>query len=101
MSTSTSTSSNTAMSTEANEPVMDRVVKDVVAPPLHPLSKQRLFDNPKTSLPNLVVLKEHLVKEGRLAKDAALQLVNQATALLHNEPNLLELKYPITVCGMY
>jgi hypothetical protein len=77
---------------------MDRVVKDVVAPPLHPLSKAKLFDS-STGLPRLAVLKEHLGKEGRIAMDAAMILITRASELLHSEPNLLELKYPITVCG--
>lgn len=81
------------------EPEMDRVVKDVVAPPLFPLTKNKLFDNPKTGLPNLTVLKQHLLREGKLTYECAAELISQCSALLHNEPNLLELKYPITVCG--
>lgn len=73
-------------------------MKDVIAPPMYPLSSSQLFDN-KTGKPNLQVLKEHLLKEGRLTYDAAMQLISQATALIRAEPNMLELKYPITVCG--
>ena len=50
-------------------------------------------------LPNLAILKEHLLKEGRLTQDAALELIHRATAIIKSEPNMLELKYPITVCG--
>lgn len=82
---------------EAKEPVMDRVMKEVVAPPMHPLGKKRLFD--KKGMPNLAVLKEHLLKEGRLTIDAASQLINDCMKLLRAEPNMLELRYPITVCG--
>lgn len=85
------------MEDEPHEPVMDRIVKDVVPPPVYPLGKKRLFM--KNGLPNLPLLKEHLAKEGRLTQDAAISLVTQASALLKAEPNLLELKYPITVCG--
>lgn len=79
------------------EPVMDRVVKDVVCPPFWPLGKEKLFD--RRGMPVLSVLKEHLQKEGRLTMEAAMMLIDKATAIFKNEPNMLELKYPITVCG--
>jgi serine/threonine-protein phosphatase 2B catalytic subunit len=79
------------------EPFVDRVMKDVIAPPLHPLGVDKVFD--KKGIPNLAVLKEHLQKEGRLTQECALQIIRQASALLKAEPNMLELKYPITVCG--
>ena len=77
---------------------MDRVVKDVIAPPMYALGSDRVF-NAKTGLPNLAALKEHLSREGRLTLEAALSIVSQASALLRAEPNMVELKYPITVCG--
>lgn len=49
-----------------------------------------------SGLPNLAILKEHLLKEGRLTQDAALELIHRASALIKAEPNMLELKYPIT-----
>jgi len=76
---------------------MDRVIKDVVAPPMWPMGKDRLWG--KNGLPNLPALKEHLLKEGRLTQDAALDLIHRASAIIKSEPNMLELKYPITVCG--
>jgi len=79
---------------------MDRVVKDVICPPHFPLSKEELFDNkdnPKK--PNIKLLKEHLLKEGRLEWSATEILIEEATKLIKAEPNILELKYPITVCG--
>ena len=80
------------------EPVMDRVITEVVCPPMHPLTLERLI-NPSTNLPNLTVLKEHLQREGRLSLDAASFLIKSALNLFKSESNLLELKYPITVCG--
>ena len=72
---------------------------DVVAPPLFPLTKSRLYDNATTGLPNIQVLRDHLIREGRLTHECAATLIEQASTILHSEPNLLELKYPITVCG--
>lgn len=64
---------------------------------MFPLGSDRVFD--KNGKPNLTVLKDHLLKEGRLTSEAALQIIKQATSILKSEPNMLELKYPITVCG--
>lgn len=47
-------------------------------------------------MPQLALLKEHLLKEGRLTQEAALELIHRATAIIRAEPNMLELKYPIT-----
>ncbi len=47
-------------------------------------------------MPVLSVLKEHLQKEGRLTQDAAMKLIDMASALFKAEPNMLELRYPIT-----
>lgn len=77
---------------------MDRVMKDVVAPPMFPLGRDRGLDK-KTGLPNLQTIKEHLLKEGRLTPDFASYLISQTQALFKSEPNMLDLKYPITVCG--
>jgi len=49
--------------------------------------------------PNLKNLFEHLNKEGRLDHTAALELVKKAGDAFAVEPNLLRLKYPLTVCG--
>lgn len=73
---------------------MDRVMKDVVAPPMWPLGRDRLLD--KRGVPNLQLLREHFLKEGRLTLDAASDLITRASAIIKQEPNMLELKYPIT-----
>lgn len=73
---------------------MDRIMKDVVAPPMFPLTCADALDDKK--MPKLDVLKEHLLREGRLADDLSEYLVNEATNLFHQEPNMLELQYPIT-----
>jgi len=78
---------------------MDRMFPNVVAPPIHPMMMEELFDKGPNGPPNLALLKEHLLKEGRLHNDLALELISRASALLRAEPNLLELQYPLTVCG--
>ena len=73
-------------------------MSDVVCPPMYPLSREMGIDK-KTGLPNLPLLKDHLLKEGRLTPDLASYIVSTASNLLKSESNLLEIKYPITVCG--
>ncbi len=80
------------------EPEMDRAVKDVPPVPLIPLGEEHIFDR-NTGLPRLERLKEHFLKEGRLTTACAMRIIAEATALLKAEPNMLDLKYPITVCG--
>lgn len=75
----------------------DRIVKDVVPPPRHPLAHDKLFTSKgKVNLKNLT---EHLLKEGRLAKADALIIISECAKRWKREPNILELKDPITVCG--
>lgn len=78
-------------------PQPERVVADVVAPPLQPLKKSEMFASNGSI--NMPVLREHLLREGRLEPDAITELVKQCSAILRVEPNILDLKYPITVCG--
>jgi serine/threonine-protein phosphatase 2B catalytic subunit len=49
--------------------------------------------------PNLSFLKNHFYREGRLTEDQALFIIRKGTEILRNEPNLLEMDAPITVCG--
>jgi len=72
-------------------------IAGVVAPPMEPLSYEELFGD--SDLPNLEVLMEHLLKEGRLDERSRNKLINDAAAVLRNEPNLLKLEFPMTVVG--
>ncbi len=84
-------------SPDDSSPNDDRVMKDVVSPPIQSLRKE-LVVNSDGSL-NLPVLKEHLQKEGRLTDDLAMHLVTNASAMFRAEANVLEIRYPVTVCG--
>ncbi|KAH3675161.1 hypothetical protein WICMUC_002817 [Wickerhamomyces mucosus] len=50
-------------------------------------------------LPNLVFLKEHFLKEGRLHEYQVLKILKKASEILNKEPNLLTISAPLTVCG--
>src|SRR5437764_900884 len=94
---STSNSNSNSNSNNMMGPYDDRVMKDVIAPPLVSLTKEKCLD--KNGMPNLTVLREHLIKEGRLEYDLARHLILSATSMFKAEANILELRYPITVCG--
>ena len=50
-------------------------------------------------LPNVEAIKDHFRREGRLALADALRIVRMAQKILSEEPNMLELAPPMTVCG--
>ncbi|KAI0079208.1 Metallo-dependent phosphatase, partial [Panus rudis PR-1116 ss-1] len=57
--------------------------------------------DPRTGItkPNLALLKDHFIHEGRLTESQALFILHEATNVLRSEPNLMHLNGPITVCG--
>lgn len=78
---------------------MERVCKDVQAPAMHPPTDQQFFSPQDPSKPNLTFLKQHFYREGRLTEEQALYIIEEGTKVLKQEPNLLEMDAPITVCG--
>ncbi|KAI9696184.1 MAG: 3',5'-cyclic-nucleotide phosphodiesterase (PDEase) (3':5'-CNP) [Bogoriella megaspora] len=78
---------------------LERVCKDVQAPAFHPPTDDQFFSPQDRSKPNLQFLKQHFYREGRLTEEQALYIIRMGTDLLKQEPNLLEMDAPITVCG--
>jgi serine/threonine-protein phosphatase 2B catalytic subunit len=79
----------------------ERVVKSVAYPETARLSPGMLFDDQAAGapLPSLPLLRQHLLKEGRLTSDAAKILLRRTRELCAKEPNLLDIAAPVTVCG--
>ncbi|KAH7908794.1 Metallo-dependent phosphatase-like protein [Hygrophoropsis aurantiaca] len=50
-------------------------------------------------MPNAEFLKHHFLQEGRLTESQALYILEQATLLLSQEPNLVQVESPVTICG--
>lgn len=77
----------------------ERVVKTVRAPAFSKPTNEQFFDKNDPTKPNLEFLKDHLYCEGRLTEEQALYIINEGTRLLRQEPNLLDVPAPVTVCG--
>lgn len=78
---------------------LERVCKDVQAPAMFPPTDEQFFSTDDPKKPNLAFLKQHLYREGRLTEEQALYIIEEGTKILRQEPNLLEMDAPITVCG--
>ena len=91
----------TIHTTEDGEQVStrERVIRDVQAPAFHPPTDEQFFSPSDPNKPNLQFLKQHFYREGRLTEDQALWILSECTKVLSQEPNLLEMDAPITVCG--
>ncbi|KAI1197195.1 serine/threonine-protein phosphatase 2B catalytic subunit [Nemania serpens] len=77
----------------------ERVCKDVQAPATSKPTDEQFFEDDSRTKPNIAFLKQHFYREGRLTDEQALWIIKTGTDLLRQEPNLLEMDAPITVCG--
>ncbi|MCO5565557.1 hypothetical protein L7F22_019231 [Adiantum nelumboides] len=77
----------------------ERVIKDVQAPAFLKPTEEQFWSRQDPTKPDIAFLKNHFYREGRLTDEQALHIIRSATEILRNEPNLLEVDAPITVCG--
>ncbi|KAK4054233.1 3',5'-cyclic-nucleotide phosphodiesterase (PDEase) (3':5'-CNP) [Microbotryomycetes sp. JL201] len=77
----------------------ERVIKDVQAPAISKPTDEQFWANDARTKPDIAFLKNHFYREGRLTDEQALWIIAETTKILREEPNLLEVDAPITVCG--
>ncbi|KZV99240.1 Metallo-dependent phosphatase [Exidia glandulosa HHB12029] len=77
----------------------ERVIKEVQAPALRVPTDEQFFSDVDPTKPDVVFLKNHFYREGRLTEEQALYIIDKATAVLRAEPNVLDVDAPLTLCG--
>ncbi|ODV91906.1 hypothetical protein CANCADRAFT_30199 [Tortispora caseinolytica NRRL Y-17796] len=77
----------------------ERICKNVPPPAWSTPSDAELFIDEEKFLPNIEFLRNHFIREGRLTEEQTLKILTKATELLSEEPNMLDLEAPITICG--
>lgn len=80
----------------------DRVMKSVKAPPVVPLSKERVFPggpaSPNNEI-NIELVKNYLFEGGKLSKDCLLEIMRRVRPVLSNEPNLVRVDGKVVIVG--
>lgn len=103
---------------DLNDPLGDRVMKNV--PPMardplirsklwHKSSKYQFFEMPHTffhieksggrEVPNMELLRSHLLREGHLEKVELMEILRDAMNIMKKEPNVLRIKEPVIIVG--
>eukprot|EP01113_Clastostelium_recurvatum_P030886 TRINITY_DN3801_c0_g1_i3.p1 TRINITY_DN3801_c0_g1~~TRINITY_DN3801_c0_g1_i3.p1 ORF type:complete len:493 (-),score=149.96 TRINITY_DN3801_c0_g1_i3:105-1526(-) len=73
-----------------------RVMQDVPAPAAEPLAHNVPFTKEGV---DVAALQAHFIREGRLHHEDVIEIVRRATEIMSQEPTLLHVEAPITVCG--
>lgn len=87
------------------DPLGDREKKDILPPPQKPLASDLLYIKKSSKLflilevPNLIVIYEHLQREGKILKTDFLDIINRFIEIVQKEPNVLTLQDPVTIVG--
>lgn len=79
------------------DPCNDRMCKQVESPPHKSLAEDKMF--PKGDKPDWRLVKDFLLREGRLDKSLVMRLSKLMLAQLKKEPNMIKINEPIVIVG--
>jgi hypothetical protein len=68
----------------------------VQAPAMNIPTDEQFFSKTEKGKPDIAFLKNHFYREGRIKEEHALHIIENATEILHAEPNLLHVDAPVT-----
>ncbi|XP_023313514.1 serine/threonine-protein phosphatase 2B catalytic subunit alpha isoform-like isoform X1 [Trichogramma pretiosum] len=85
-------------SSENHLSTTERVIKDVPEPAKNLLTEEEIFDC-VTGLPHHELLRDHMLREGRLEESAVIRIVKEGALLFAREANVIKVPAPVTVCG--
>ncbi|CAF4483443.1 unnamed protein product [Rotaria sp. Silwood2] len=96
-----SSSSSSSTTTAPKYTTKDRNCKTVPLAPIHRLDIEDIYSHPSDpdDKPNLDILKQHLLLEGRITEQAAIRIVENGAAILRDEPTMIDIDAPLTICG--
>ncbi|KAI8981442.1 serine/threonine-protein phosphatase 2B catalytic subunit A1 [Pilobolus umbonatus] len=77
----------------------ERVITEVPPPAVTIPTDKEFWDDEHPELPDIVFLKDHFYREGRLSEEQALFILEKGRDILKKENNLLSVDAPVTVCG--
>ncbi|KAF9579716.1 3',5'-cyclic-nucleotide phosphodiesterase (PDEase) (3':5'-CNP) [Lunasporangiospora selenospora] len=78
---------------------LERFSKEVQAPAVTVPTDDVFYSKEFPDRPDITFLKNHFYREGRITEEQAIYILQKGTEILRQEPNLLEVDAPITVCG--
>lgn len=76
-----------------NISTVDRFINTFESPPKDPLEHEKLFKNEKI---NVKKVRKWFFKEGRLNNNDVMMIIKEASLIMYNEQNVLNLEPPIT-----
>ncbi|CAF4907293.1 unnamed protein product [Rotaria sp. Silwood1] len=93
--------SSSSSTTTSKYSTKDRNCKTVPTPPSHRLDINDIYSHPSDpdDKPNLDILKQHLLLEGRVTEQAAIRIIDAGAAILRDEPTMIDIDAPLTICG--
>ncbi|CAF1296152.1 unnamed protein product [Adineta steineri] len=100
-SSSSSSSSYLTTPTTSNYSTTERNCPTAPEAPAYRLDIEDIYSDSSDpdDKPNLDILKQHLLLEGRLTEQAALRIIESGAAILREESTMIEISAPLTICG--